>query len=136
MDKRHENKKVIVVEWFNNNPSLFAGNIFQDTHWIPETTDSTRFYIYMIFFFLYIPMIKFNVWIRHIKTCSLSRVQLCDPMDCSRPGFPVLHYLLELAQTHVHWVNDVIQPSHPLSPPSPPTLSLFQHQGPSKIEKL
>ena len=50
-------------------------------------------------------------------------------MDCSTPGFPVLHFLLEFAQTHVHWVNDTNQPSHPLSPPSPPILSLCQQQG-------
>ena len=54
---------------------------------------------------------------------------LCDPMDCSTPGFPVLHHLPELAQTHVHSVSDAIQPSHPLSPPSPPAFSLSQHQG-------
>ena len=51
---------------------------------------------------------------------SLSSVQLCDPMNRSMPGFPVLHQLLELTQTHVHWVDDSIQPSHPLSSPSPP----------------
>ena len=45
-------------------------------------------------------------------------------MDCSTPGFPVLHYLLEFAQTHVHWVDDAIPPSHPLSPPSPPAFNL------------
>ena len=44
-------------------------------------------------------------------------------MDCNTPGFPVLHYLLEFAQIHVHWVSDAIQPSHPLSPPSPPAQS-------------
>ena len=44
----------------------------------------------------------------------------CNPMDCSTPGFPVHHQLLELAQTHVHRVSDAIQPSHPLSSPSPP----------------
>ena len=49
-------------------------------------------------------------------------------MDCSMPGFPVLHHLLELAQTHVHRVGDSIQPSHPLSSPSP-ALNLSQHQG-------
>ena len=49
---------------------------------------------------------------------------LCDPMDCSTPGFPVLRYLLEFVQTHVHWVSDAIQPSHPLLPPSPLTLNL------------
>ena len=50
-------------------------------------------------------------------------------MDCSIPGFPVLQYLLEFAQTHVPWVGDAIQPSHPLSPTSLPALSLSQHQG-------
>ena len=54
---------------------------------------------------------------------------LCDPMNCSTPGFPVHHHLLEFAQTHVHWVTDAIQPSHPLSFPSPLALSLAQHQG-------
>ena len=53
---------------------------------------------------------------------------LCNPMDCSMPGFPVLQYLLEFAQTHVHWVSDAIQPSHPLLPPSP-ALNPSQHQG-------
>ena len=49
-------------------------------------------------------------------------------MECSIPGFPVLHYLLEFAQTHVHWVSDAIQPSHPLLPSSP-AFNLPQHQG-------
>ena len=49
---------------------------------------------------------------------------LCNPMDCSMPGFPVHHQLLELAQTHVHRVGDAIQPSHPLSSPSPPAFNL------------
>ena len=50
-------------------------------------------------------------------------------MNCSTSGFPVLHYLQEFAQTHVHWDSDAIQLSHPLSSPSPPTLNLSQHQG-------
>ena len=63
--------------------------------------------------------------------CSVPKLclTLCDPMDCSMPGFPVLHYLPEFAQTHVHWVSDAIQPSHPLLPPSPPPFNLSQHQG-------
>ena len=65
--------------------------------------------------------------------CSVT--QLCltlfDPMDCM-PGFPVLHYLLEFAQTHVHWVKDEVQPSHPLLSLSPPTFNLSWHQGLSK----
>jgi len=54
-----------------------------------------------------------------------------DPMGCSTPGLPVHHKLPKLTQTHTHWVGvrDVIQPSHPLSFPSPPTFYLFQHQG-------
>ena len=53
---------------------------------------------------------------------------LCDPMDCSMPGLPVHHQLLEFTQTHLHWIDDAIQLSHPLSPPSPPTFNLSQHQ--------
>ena len=68
---------------------------------------------------------------REVGCCSVtqSHPTLCDPMDWSTPGFPVLHHLLELAQTHVHRVGDAIQPSRPLSSPSPPALSLSQHQG-------
>ena len=58
-----------------------------------------------------------------------SCLNLCDPMDCRTPGFPVLHQLLELAQTQVHRVSDAIRPSHPLSSPSPPAFNLSQHQG-------
>ena len=60
---------------------------------------------------------------------SLSCVQLCDLMDYSMPGLPVHHQLLEFTQTHVHWVGDVLQPSHLLSSPSPSTFNLSQHQG-------
>ena len=59
---------------------------------------------------------------------SRNRVQLCDLMDSSMPGFPVLHYLLEFVQIHVNWISDTIQPSHPLMHPSPPALNLSQHQ--------
>ena len=54
---------------------------------------------------------------------------LCDPMDCSTLGLPVHHQLPEFAQTHVHWVSDAIQPSHPLLFPSPPAFNLSQHQS-------
>ena len=62
-----------------------------------------------------------------------SVTQLCstlwDPMDCSTPGLPVHHQLLEFTQTHVHWVSDAIQPSHPPLSPSPPTFNLSQQQA-------
>ena len=54
---------------------------------------------------------------------------LCDPVDCSTSGFPVHHQLSELTQTHIHWASDAIQPSHPLSSPSPPVFNLSHHQG-------
>ena len=55
-------------------------------------------------------------------------LSLCEPMDCSTSGFPVLYYLPEFAQIQVHWVGDTLQPYYPLSSPSP-ALSLSQHQG-------
>ena len=84
----------------------------------------------------------FSVW---AKCCSIQRLtalcffsccliaklypSLCDPVDYSMVGFSVLHYLLKFTQTHVHWVDDAIQPSHPLSPSSPTALNLSQHQS-------
>ena len=63
--------------------------------------------------------------------CSVAQScpTLSNPVDCSTAGLPVLHCLLQLDQTHVHWVSDAIQPSHPPLPPSPPALTLSQHQG-------
>ena len=76
--------------------------------------------------------LKKNVWYNHLVLFSSviqSCTALCDPMDCSTPGLAVYHQLPEFTQTHVHWVSDAIQPSHPLSSPSPPAFSLAQHQG-------
>ena len=72
-------------------------------------------------------------WLLRMKysSCSVAKLcpTLCDPMNCSIPGFLVLHYLPEFAQTHVHWVSDAIQPSHPLLSLPPLAFNLFQHQG-------
>ena len=81
---------------------------------------------------IYISQIAFSQVISPVQFSSvqlLSSVQLCSPMDCSTPGFPVHHQHPELTQTHVHKVSDAIQLSHPLSSPSPPAFSLSQHQG-------
>ena len=71
------------------------------------------------------------LWRLHLLASLVTQscLTLCDPMDCSMPGVPVLHQLLEFAQTHVRRISDAIQPSHPLSSPSPPALNLSQHQG-------
>ena len=66
---------------------------------------------------------------RYLLLFSLSVVPKFLWLHGCTPGFPVLLHLLEFAETHVHWVGDAIQPSHPLSSPSPPTFNLSQHQG-------
>ena len=65
------------------------------------------------------------------RCCSAAKLYLtlCHPMNCSTPGLPAHHQLPEFTQTHVHWVGDAIQPSHPLSSPSPPAPNPSQHQG-------
>ena len=67
-------------------------------------------------------------WVQ-FSSGAQSSPTLCNPMDCSTPGFTVHHQLPELAQTQVHRVCDAIQPSHPLSSPSPPAFNLSQPQG-------
>ena len=72
-----------------------------------------------------------SLWIVVVHCCSVTELCLIlgHPMNCSSPCFPVLHHLLEFAQTHVHWVGDAIQLSHPLSPSSPFAFNLSYHQG-------
>ena len=72
---------------------------------------------------------RFKVGFIQFSSVAQSCPTLCDPMDCSTPGFPVHHQLPEFAQTHVHQVSNAIQPSHPLSSPSPSAFNLSQHQG-------
>ena len=67
--------------------------------------------------------------VQSVQLVTQSYLTLCDPTDCSMSGFPVLHHIARLAQTLVHRVSDAIQPSHPLSSPSPPTFHLSQHQS-------
>ena len=85
-----------------------------------------------------------NGWVvYHMTPCCCSVAQscltLCDPMDCSMPGFPVLHHLPEFAQTHIHWVSDAIQPSHPLSSLLPsvfPSIRVFSNESALRIRRL
>ena len=76
------------------------------------------------------------IFIQFSSVQLLSCVQLCHPMDCSAPGFPILHQLPKLAQTHVHLVGDAIQPSHPLSSPSPPSCNLFPASGSCPVSQF
>ena len=67
--------------------------------------------------------------VHQFSSVAQSCLTLCDPMNCSTPGLPVHHQLLEFTQTHVHWVSDAIQPSHPLLSPSPPAPNPSQYQS-------
>ena len=107
------------------------------------TTEITFFPVYVTIAlgFLSLRMEPTCIWFSLIVIISIisfthqfsSVTQLCttccDPMNHSMPGLPVHHQLLEFIQTHVHWVGDAIQPSHPRSSSSPPALNLSQHQG-------
>ena len=77
------------------------------------------------------PCTESKEWKRLSRTVHSSVQSLvhCCPTDCSTPGFPVHHQLPEFSQTHVLRVGDAIQPSHPLSSPTPPAFNLSQHQG-------
>ena len=72
-----------------------------------------------------------SVSMNHLAFSSVAQLclTLCDPMNCSMPGLPVHHQRPEFTQTHVHRVSDAIQPSHPLSSPSPPAPNPSQHQS-------
>jgi len=72
---------------------------------------------------------RLRKWGLHFTSVSQSCPTLCDPMNCSTPGLPVHHQLLEFTQTHLHQVGDAIQPSHPLLSPSPPAPNPSQHQS-------
>ena len=96
----------------------------------------SNLYLDTAFFFTDLVFIVFNSititpsgLLYQFSSVTKSCPTLCDPMDYRTPGFPVHHQFLEFTQTHVHWVGDVIQPSHPLSSPSPPIFNHSQHQG-------
>ena len=75
-------------------------------------------------------LLKKKIYLKNsVQFMAQSCLTLCDPMDCSTPGFPVHHQIPELAQTHVHRVGDAIQPSHPLLSLSPPAFNLAQYQS-------
>ena len=101
----------------------WASDNLQSWYWVT----STRFTLYALCSFSFKSLTfetKTICFHLVVVVQLLSRVRLCDPMDCSMPGFPVLHYLPNFVQTHVHWISDAIQPSCPLSFPSPPALNL------------
>ena len=80
-------------------------------------------------FVITVRFISSYICIASSSSVTQSCLTLCNSMNCSTPGLPVHHQLPESTQTHVHWVSDAIQSSHPLLSPSPPAFNLSQHQG-------
>ena len=103
---------------------LWVNNIYIYIYIYTHTTSSLS--IHLLIDTSYIWM-----FLKHHQFSSVAQscLTLCDPMNCSTPGLPVHHQLLEFIQTHVHRVGDVIQPSHPLSSPFPPAPNPSQRQS-------
>ena len=94
-----------------------------------SSTSERKNKLWFIYILEYYSAIKRNRVLIQFSSVTQLCLTLWDSMDCSMPGFPVYHQLLELTQTYVHWVGDAIQLSHPLLSPSPPAFNLSQHQG-------
>ena len=118
-------------------PNVYYGTIYnsQNMEATKMSTSRGRLKMWYVYTMEYYLAIKWDEIVpfaeKHCCFCSVvqSCLTLCDPMDYSMPGFPVLHCLPEFAQTHVYWVNDAVQPSLPLWASSPPALSFSQYQG-------
>ena len=102
---------------------------YMDLCW-QSNVSAFQYYYYWIVIILsyyklnYIKLLLYSAFSSVAQSC----LTLCDPMNRSTPGLPIYHQLLEFTQTHVHWVSDAIQPSHPLSSTSPPAPNPSQHQ--------
>ena len=115
------------LRWFSHPLSgvVFKGHA-QFLAFSPGSSEvATGVFWVFSYFVLNLPQLQYCCCCSVAQSCST----LCNSVNCSTPGFPVLYQLLELAQTHVHWVSVAIQPSRPLSSPSPPAFNLSQHQG-------
>ena len=129
--------------WWTGKPGLLQSMGWQRVNWTELNWSESRWYDsfwlshktlmhvilsgeYMFVFVIFFYTIPFSVQFNSVTQLCPT---LCDPMNRSTPGLPVHHQLPEFTQTHVHWVCDAIQPSHPLSSPSPPAPNPSQHQS-------
>ena len=122
-------RALVSCRWLHSAPrnilSFLLGSLLQHVHLINENSLQTQQYWVNKFTW------RIESYINSVQFSSVAQLcpTLCDPMNRSTPGLPVHHQLPEFTQTHVHWVSDTIQPSHPLSSPSPPAPNPSQHQG-------
>ena len=116
-----------MIQWFFSKLKTEIVNIQSTKSWM--------------FFWWFLKSAVINLLLSDFYSVQFSSVAqlyltLCDPMNCSMPGLPVQHQLPEFTQTHVHRVSDAIQPSHPLSSPSPPAPNPSQHQSSFPVNQL
>ena len=134
-----EIRKLIGVKWnlcWRWHFQFMQHHPLEDSNWNKSHLEA--FMPYFLPFLTRVEFLPILIWWVfsgiHILSCCCSVTKLCPTlwgaMDCSMPGLPVHHQLPESTQTHVHWVGDAIQPSHPLLSPSPSALNPSQHQGP------
>ena len=116
--------KPYTIPWDHRNFSfaLNIAEVWHITHWLIKRFKNFKSLLNLRYFHLF----KISLLDPQFSSVAQSCLTLCDFTDYSTPGFPVHHQPLELTQTHVHWVGDTIQPSHPLSSPSPSTFNHFQ----------
>ena len=126
-----------IIEHIRSDQSLSRVRLFA-TPWIAAhqaslsiTNSRSSLRLICIYIYIYVCVYRYTcLWsLLTFSSVTQSCPTLWDPMDCSTPGLPDHHQLLELAQTHVHRVSDAIQPSHSLLSPFPPAFNLSQHQG-------
>ena len=121
------------AKYLNNaNYTALNTNTLKKTYEIYFKICYMHIYIYIFQIYMYKGVVEIHLESEEFGSVAQSCLTLWDPMDCSMPGLSVHHQLLEFTQTHVHWIGDTIQPSHPLSSPSP-DLNLSQHQGLFKL---
>ena len=113
-------------QWFYGTGQLTLCQCYHKMHDVGEEPGASlwvvRRFLSLISSMLVVISVQFS-------SVAQSCPTLCDPMNHSTPGLPVYHHLPEFTQTHVHWVSDAIQPSHPLPSPSPPAPNPSQHQS-------
>ena len=123
LDKTQNLPRPQYLHWYNKNLRALAWSMKNDRHsgWQMLLTQQ----ILGMFNGRVWQLLCYSQFISVTQSCPT----LCNPMDCIMPDLPVHHQLLEFTQTHVHWVSETIQPSHPLLSSSSPALNLSQHQG-------
>ena len=121
-------KLSVIPSFGERDKNIYLTGLLQRLSCRNQKTKTLKQISYILSFFPIIPL-RHDSENSQIRSVAQSCLTLCEPMNHSMPGLPVHHQLSEFTQTHVHGVSDAIQPSHPLSSPSPPAPNPSQHQN-------